>query len=82
MACRVAGSGSRLDWKLRLDGGRAAHSDDEVKAQFVKAGTFRHAEFINAAYQRAFNMADGDTNRYARILREFPLRNCPIKHKI
>ena len=52
-----------------------AHSDDEVKAQFVKAGTFRHAEFINAAYQRAFNMADGDTNRYARILREIAVEN-------
>ena len=26
VACRVAGSGSRLDWKLRLDRGRAAQS--------------------------------------------------------
>jgi len=47
-----------------------AYSDDEVKAQFLKAGTFRHAEFINGAYRRSFEMADCDTNRYARILRE------------
>ena len=46
------------------------YTDDEVKAQIVKAGMFCHADFIRGGYRLAFEMADGDTNRYARILRE------------
>ena len=52
-----------------------AHTDDEVKAQFVKAGMFCHADFIRGGYRLAFEMADGDTNRYARILRELAIEN-------
>lgn len=53
----------------------AAYTDDEVKAQFVKAGMFCHADFIRGGYRLAFEMADGDTNRYARILRELAIEN-------
>ena len=52
-----------------------AYTDDEVKAQFVKAGMFCHADFIRGGYRLAFEMADGDTNRYARILRELAVEN-------
>ena len=52
-----------------------AYTDDEVKAQFVKAGMFCHAEFIKRGCQRAFEMAGFDTNRYARILRELAVEN-------
>ena len=52
-----------------------AHTDDEVKAQFVKAGMFCHADFIRGGYRLAFEMVDGDTNRYARILRELAVEN-------
>ena len=61
--------------------GRAAsaqesgYSDAEVKAQFVEAGMFCHAEFIRRGYRRAFEMAGCDTNRYARILRELAVEN-------
>ena len=61
--------------------GRAAsaqesgYSDAEVKAQFVEAGMFCHAEFIKRGCQRAFEMAGFDTNRYARILRELAVEN-------
>ncbi len=51
------------------------YSDDEVKAQFVEAGMFCHAEFIRRGYRRAFEMAGCDTNRYARILRELAVEN-------
>ena len=51
------------------------YSDDEVKAQFVEAGMFCHAEFIRMGYKRAFEMAGCDTNRYARILRELAVEN-------
>ena len=51
------------------------YTDDEVKAQFVKAGMFCHAEFIRRGYRRAFEMAGCDTNRYARILRELAVEN-------
>ena len=52
-----------------------AYTDDEVKAQFVKAGMFCPADFIRGGYRLAFEMADGDTNRYARILRELAVEN-------
>ena len=52
-----------------------AYTDEEVKAQFVKAGMFCHADFIRGGYRLAFEMADGDTNRYARILRELAVEN-------
>ena len=52
-----------------------AYTDDEVKAQFVKAGMFCHADFIRGGYRLAFEMADCDTNRYARILRELAVEN-------
>ena len=42
----------------------SGYSDDEVKAQFVEAGMFCHAEFIRRGYRRAFEMAGCDTNRY------------------
>ena len=48
---------------------------DEVKAQFVEAGMFCHAEFIRRGNRRAFEMAGCDTNRYARILRELAVEN-------
>ena len=51
------------------------YSDAEVKAQFVEAGMFCHAEFIRRGYRRAFEMAGCDTNRYARILRELAVEN-------
>ena len=51
------------------------YSDDEVKAQFVEAGMFCHAEFIRRGNRRAFEMAGCDTNRYARILRELAVEN-------
>ena len=51
------------------------YSDDEVKAQFVEAGMFYHAEFIKRGGQRAFEMAGCDTNRYARILRELAVEH-------
>ena len=51
------------------------YSDDEVKAQFVEAGMFCHADFIRRGYRRAFEMAGCDTNRYARILRELAVEN-------
>ncbi len=51
------------------------YSDDEVKAQFVEAGMFCHAEFIRRGYRRAFEMAGCDTNRYARILCELAVEN-------
>ena len=47
-----------------------AHSDEEIKAQFVFAGMCRHAEDIESNYDYAFRMADNDTNRYARVLSE------------
>ena len=50
-------------------------SDAEIKAQFVFAGRCRHAEDIKSNYDWAFQMADGDTNRYARILRELAVEN-------
>ena len=53
----------------------SGYSDDEVKAQFVEAGMFCHAEFIRRGYRRAFEMAGCDTNRYARILRELAVEN-------
>ena len=53
----------------------SGYSDDEVKAQFVEAGMFCHAEFIKRGGQRAFEMAGCDTNRYARILRELAVEN-------
>ena len=53
----------------------SGHSDAEVKAQFAKARTFRHAEFISSSYRLSFEMADCDTNRYARILREIAVEN-------
>ena len=51
------------------------YSDAEVKAQFVEAGMFCHAEFIRRGNRRAFEMAGCDTNRYARILRELAVEN-------
>ena len=51
------------------------YSDAEVKAQFVEAGMFCHAEFIRRGCHRAFEMAGCDTNRYARILRELAVEN-------
>jgi len=53
----------------------SGYSDDEVKAQFVEAGMFCHAELIRSGYRRAFEMAGCDTNRYARILRELAVEN-------
>ena len=53
----------------------SGYSDAEVKAQFVEAGMFCHAEFIRRGYRRAFEMAGCDTNRYARILRELAVEN-------
>ena len=53
----------------------SGYSDDEVKAQFVEAGMFCHAEFIRRGNRRAFEMAGCDTNRYARILRELAVEN-------
>ena len=53
----------------------SGYTDDEVKAQFVEAGMFCHAEFIRRGYRRAFEMAGCDTNRYARILRELAVEN-------
>ena len=53
----------------------SGYTDDEVKAQFVEAGMFCHAEFIRGGYRRAFEMAGCDTNRYARILRELAVEN-------
>ena len=50
-------------------------SDAEIKAQFVFAGRCRHAEDMKSNYDWAFQMADGDTNRYARILRELAVEN-------
>ena len=50
-------------------------SDAEIKAQFVFAGRCRHAEDMKSNYDWAFQMADGDTNRYARILRERAVEN-------
>ena len=52
-----------------------AYSDDEVKAQFVEAGMFCHAELIKGAHRRAIMMAGYDTNRFARILRELAADN-------
>ena len=51
------------------------YSGAEVKAQFMEAGMFCHAEFIRRGYRRAFEMAGCDTNRYARILRELAVEN-------
>ena len=45
-----------------------AHSDEEIKAQFVFAGRCCHAEDMDNNYDYAFRMADNDTNRYARVL--------------
>ena len=55
----------------------SGYSDAEVKAQFVEAGMFCHAEFIRRGCHRAFEMAGCDTNRYARILRELALPSHP-----
>ena len=52
-----------------------AHSDEEIKAQFVFAGMCRHAEDIESNYDYAFRMADNDTNRFARVLRELAVEN-------
>ena len=52
-----------------------AYSDDKVKAQFVEAGMFCHAELIKGAHRRAIMMAGYDTNRFARILRELAADN-------
>ena len=51
------------------------YSDAEVKAQFVEAGMFCHAELIKGAHRRAIMMAGYDTNRFARILRELAADN-------
>jgi len=51
------------------------YSDSEIKAQFVFAGRCRHAEDMKSNYDWAFHMADGDTNRYARILRELAVES-------
>ena len=48
----------------------AAYSDDQIKAQFVKAGRFYHAEDMDSNYDWAFAMSGNDTNRFARVLRE------------
>ena len=53
----------------------SGYSDDEVKAQFVEAGMFCHAELIKGARRRAIMMAGYDTNRFARILRELAADN-------
>ena len=51
------------------------YSDDEIKAQFVKARTFCNAEFITGSYRLAFEMAGNDTNRYVRVLSELAAEN-------
>jgi hypothetical protein len=53
----------------------SGYSDAEVKAQFVEAGMFCHAELIKGAHRRAIMMAGYDTNRFARILRELAADN-------
>ena len=53
----------------------AAYSDDQIKAQFVKAGRFYHAEDMDSNYDWAFAMSGNDTNRFARVLRELAVEN-------
>ena len=53
----------------------AAYTDDQIKAQFVKAGRFYHAEDMDSNYDWAFMMSGNDTNRYARVLRELAIEN-------
>jgi len=53
----------------------AAYSDDQIKAQFVKAGRFYHAEDMDNNYDWAFAMSGNDTNRFARVLRELAVEN-------
>ena len=53
----------------------ASHTDDEIKAQFVKAGRFYHAEDMDNNYDWAFAMSGNDTNRFARVLRELAVEN-------
>ena len=60
---------------VSLFAGDREYSDAEIKAQFMFAGRCRHAEDMKSNYDWAFRMADGDTNRYARILRELAVEN-------
>jgi len=53
----------------------AAYTDDQIKAQFVKAGRFYHAEDMDSNYDWAFAMSGNDTNRFARVLRELAIEN-------
>jgi hypothetical protein len=59
-----------------------AHSDEEIKAQFVFAGMCRHAEDIESNYDYAFRMADNDTNRYARVLSELAQENAKQTRRV
>ena len=52
-----------------------AHSDAEIKAQFVFAGRCRHMEDMDSNYEYAFQMAANDTNRYVRVLVELAEEN-------
>lgn len=51
------------------------YTDQDVKRQFVFAGTCRHAEDIKSNYDWAFHMTGDDTNRYARVLCELAGEN-------
>ena len=53
-----------------LSAQQCEYTDEEVKERFSFAKRCRHASDIRANYRGSFVMAGGDTNRFARILRE------------